>query len=234
METKRISIDSLIKGMNKRNENATPPKRFYLPFDEKKIAELITAKYKAEVLRRVSIANYRQDNAELKQNIEDAAKWLCSANKRPGFLMYGNVGTGKTTLLLAICSTINDVCARERDPDTGRVEKVLDEPRCISMLKAKQVISDFTLKRDRYDMMSKVALLAIDELGVEPMESKLYGNVSEPLIDLLCERYDRQLCTLLSTNMGLAEIRERYGVRLSDRFAEMFSMVPFTSASYRS
>jgi DNA replication protein DnaC len=234
METKRISIDSLIKGMNQRNDNATLPKRFYLPFDVSKIAELIDAKYKAEVLRRVSIANYRHDNAELRQNIEDAAKWLCNPNKRPGFLMFGNVGTGKTTLLRAICSTINDVCVRERDPETGLVEKVLDEPKCISMLKAKQVISDFTLKRDRYDLMNKVALLAIDELGVEPTESKLYGNVSEPLIDLLCERYDRQLCTIISTNMGLAEIRDRYGLRLSDRFSEMFSMVPFTSESYRS
>ena len=81
--------------------------------------------------------------------------------------------------------------------------------------------------------MLSTSLLAIDELGVEPTESKIYGNVSEPLIDLLCERYDRQLCTIISTNMGAQEITERYGRRVSDRFNEMFATIPFTAESYR-
>ena len=81
--------------------------------------------------------------------------------------------------------------------------------------------------------MLSTAILAIDELGVEPTESKLFGNVSEPLIDLLCERYDRQLCTIISTNMGASEIADRYGRRVSDRFNEMFATIPFTSNSFR-
>ena len=149
--------------------------------------------------------------------------------------MYGNVGTGKTTLLKAICATINRICTREED-ERGVKETVLDIPNAISIVKAKQIITEFTVRNEqnnRYNLMNKVALLAIDELGVENTEAKLYGNTSEPLIDLLCERYDKQLCTIISTNMGLEEIEERYGRRVSDRFSEMFTAIPFTEQSFR-
>ena len=161
--------------------------------------------------------------------------WLCDPMKRPGLLLYGNVGTGKTTLLRAICATINKICTREED-ERGIKETVLDIPNPISIVKAKQIITEYTFKNEknnRYELMNKVALLAIDELGVESTEARLYGNVSEPLIDLLCERYDKQLCTIISTNMGLEEIDGRYGRRVSDRFSEMFTAIPFTENSFR-
>ena len=109
------------------------------------------------------------------------------------------------------------------------------QTKAVNIVKAKGIIADYTnpQTRPRYDLMMKVSMMAIDELGVEPMESKLYGNVAEPLIDLFCERYDRQLLTIVSTNLGSQEIRQRYGTRLSDRFNEMFTTIPFNGESYR-
>lgn len=236
METiKDMDLDALAQSISKQNNGTRPPKRFYLPFDVEKVEQVIGLNYKAEVLKRVTQDKYQKATDELRENINRVAAWLCNPTKRPGLLLYGNVGTGKTTLLRAICATINTVCTREED-ENGKKEAVLDVPNPISIVKAKQIIAEYAFKSEknsRYNLMNRVALLAIDELGVESTEAKLYGNVSEPLIDLLCERYDRQLCTLISTNMGFAEINDRYGKRMSDRFNEMFTVIPFNSNSFR-
>lgn len=233
MEIKRTFdiAAEIIKATN-RNETAQPPARFHLPFSVEQVFNLLGAYYKAEVLKRIKAENYVALSDVMKANIKDVATWLCDPNKRPGLLLFGNVGTGKTTLLYAISSVINRAVERERDED-NRFKETLDGYNTISVIKAKRVISESTNPQGRYNIMLSTSLLAIDELGVEPTESKIYGNVSEPLIDLLCERYDRQLCTIISTNMGAQEITERYGRRVSDRFNEMFATIPFTAESYR-
>lgn len=236
MDTKKnLDLDALAKSIIKQNESATPPKRFFIPYEANKIVQIVGANYKAEVLKRITADKYMPATEKMMEIINWVSKWLCNPMKRPGLLLYGNVGTGKTTLLRAVCATINKICTREED-ELGVKETVLDTPNPISIVKAKQIISEYTFrneKNNRYDLMNKVALLAIDELGVESTEAKLYGNVFEPLIDLLCERYDKQLCTIISTNMGLEEIEQRYGRRVSDRFSEMFTAIPFTENSFR-
>ena len=231
---KNIDLKSIIDKAIERNNNTVAPSRFYLPYDCELVKTMLGVKYKAEVLSRIQSENYKQLDAELVQNIGDVAKWLCDPQKRPGLLLFGKVGTGKTTLLRAICATINEVCERDTY-ENGTRENTLDNFRCISIVKAKGIINDYInpQSRPRYELMTKVSLMAIDELGVEPMESKSYGNVSEPLIDLFCERYDRQLLTIVSTNLGNAEIRQRYGTRLADRFNEMFATIPFNGHSFR-
>lgn len=231
---KNIDLKTIIDKAIERNNNAVAPSRFYLPYDCELVKKMLGVKYKAEVLSRIQPENYKQLDEELKQNIGDVAKWLCNPQKRPGLLLFGKVGTGKTTLLRAICATINEVCERDTY-ENGTRENTLDNFRCISIVKAKGIINDYInpQSRPRYELMTKVSLMAIDELGVEPMESKSYGNVSEPLIDLFCERYDRQLLTIVSTNLGNAEIRQRYGTRLADRFNEMFATIPFNGQSFR-
>ena len=231
---KNIDLKTIIDKAIERNNNAVAPSRFYLPYDCELVKKMLGVKYKAEVLSRIQSENYKQLDAELVQNIGDVAKWLCDPQKRPGLLLFGKVGTGKTTLLRAICATINEVCERDTY-ENGTRENTLDNFRCISIVKAKGIINDYInpQSRPRYELMTKVSLMAIDELGVEPMESKSYGNVSEPLIDLFCERYDRQLPTIVSTNLGNAEIRQRYGTRLADRFNEMFATIPFNGQSFR-
>ena len=231
---KNIDLKSIIDKAIERNNNTVTPSRFYLPYDCELVKTMLGVKYKAEVLSRIQPENYKQLDEELVQNIGDVAKWLCNPQKRPGLLLFGKVGTGKTTLLRAICATINEVCERDTY-ENGTRENTLDNFRCISIVKAKGIINDYInpQSRPRYELMTKVSLMAIDELGVEPMESKSYGNVSEPLIDLFCERYDRQLLTIVSTNLGNAEIRQRYGTRLADRFNEMFATIPFNGQSFR-
>ena len=76
-------------------------------------------------------------------------------------------------------------------------------------------------------------LLAIDDLGKEPTEVLDYGNVLNPVIDILEYRYNRQLFTVVTTNLTPKEIREKYGARIADRFNEMLHVIRFQDISYR-
>ena len=76
-------------------------------------------------------------------------------------------------------------------------------------------------------------MLGIDDLGTEPLEVLDYGNVLNPVVDLLMKRYDEQLFTLITTNLRPQEIREKYGERMADRFNEMMEKIIYKNVSYR-
>ena len=60
-----------------------------------------------------------------------------------------------------------------------------------------------------------------------------YGNVINPVIDLLSQRYEDQKLTIITTNVTNLQIRKTYGDRIADRFNEMMKVVIFTNPSYR-
>ena len=76
-------------------------------------------------------------------------------------------------------------------------------------------------------------MLAIDDFGTEPLEVMDYGNVLYPITDLLTTRYDRNLYTILTTNLTPQETRPRYGDRIADRLNEMMGKVIFANSTYR-
>ncbi len=76
-------------------------------------------------------------------------------------------------------------------------------------------------------------MLAVDDVGIEPLEVMEYGNVVSPTVELLTRRYDGQLFTLLTTNLTPDGIRKRYGDRIADRLNEMAVVIPFKNPSYR-
>jgi len=200
------------------------PKRFHLPFDQQIIQDALTKAYRAEV--------YQRGGTEVRCNeaiITDMARWLTDPNGKPGLLLYGSVGTGKTTALYAIRRVINAACQAERDDNTllGYGKAVIE------VVKAKEIVQSYTDNSLHYVNLKRTDLLAIDELGVEPVDVKNYGNASEPIIDLLSYRYDKMKVTAISSNLTMKQIEERYGLRLADRFNEMFHKVAFTGKSFR-
>ncbi len=64
-------------------------------------------------------------------------------------------------------------------------------------------------------------------MGEEPKTVLEYGNAINPIVDLFEERYNRQLFTIITTNLDPNEISEKYGVRIADRFREMLAIVSF-------
>ena len=76
-------------------------------------------------------------------------------------------------------------------------------------------------------------MLAIEDMGREPAEILEFGNTASPVIDLLEYRYDNQLFTFITTNLTPAQIREKYGNRIADRFNEMMETIVFKNGTYR-
>lgn len=88
--------------------------------------------------------------------------------------------------------------------------------------------------KERLRALQSAELLFIDDVGTEPSTIKVWGNEVSPLVDLLYYRYDHRLFTLVTSNLiGDGDIERRYGLRIADRFAEMFDLLGFDNDSYR-
>lgn len=198
--------------------------RFCIPIAVNSLIAALTRAYNTEVFAR---GNELQEipNAA----IEKSSQWLAQKDGRVGLLLYGTVGTGKTTMLNAICRVINTFAK----PEYGEVTIDDDRSVAVKVIRAKDVIAAWQENKIRFSQMCRCELLAIDEFGVEAIDVNTYGNTNEPIIDLLSTRYDKQKCTIISSNLDIETIGDRYGARLQDRFVEMFKTIAFTGKSYR-
>lgn len=76
-------------------------------------------------------------------------------------------------------------------------------------------------------------MLGIEDMGREATEVIDFGNVLNPVIDLLEYRYNQQLFTFITTNLKADEVRKKYGDRIADRFNEMLEVIIFGNTTYR-
>ena len=58
-----------------------------------------------------------------------------------------------------------------------------------------------------------------------------YGDFVTASTDVINYRYDKQLCTIVTSNLAPHEIVERYDERFADRFREMMHLVNYESAT---
>lgn len=154
--------------------------------------------------------------------ISRAASFL-TEGKRFGLLICGVPGNGKTTLMRSVASLIN----------VFDIKDSYDERLYVRFVSAKEIVR---MAKENYIGFKKLCMapaLAIDDFGEEPVEVLDYGNVLNPVIDLLSIRYDQQLLTLITTNTANDKIRENYGDRIADRFNEMMQVIIFSNPSYR-
>ena len=116
-------------------------------------------------------------------------------------LFYGGSGLGKTYLLRCIHAR-----AQERDIPAL----------CVT---ANQLIrtarkSVFSREQEDMDALYETDLLLIDDLGTEPM---IEGVTVEELFNILNERQNAGLCTVISTNLTLENLQVRYNERFISR-----------------
>lgn len=155
-------------------------------------------------------------------HIEKVAKWL-TGNYKPGLMLFGTVGNGKTTLVKAIGSVINLLY----NSPYGYERKVL---KCVSALELADIAKE---DPEKFKKIKNAELLAIDDVGIEPSIIKVWGNEISPFVDMIYYRYDRQLFTIMTSNLNAEDLHKKYGERVADRFKEMFDRVPFENKSYR-
>lgn len=118
-------------------------------------------------------------------------------------VLTGSTGLGKTFLLHAMAERLI-----EKDVNV----LLISAYRMLEILRK----SYFENEEGAGDLMSADVLM-IDDLGSEP----LMQNVTvEQLFNLLNERQNRNLSTVISTNLDMANFRERYTERIASRLMD--------------
>ena len=195
--------------------------RFKFPLTEKQTEDVLLAAYQAET-------EYRHrpflNDENTKLNITNVAKFLTDENKKFGMILMGLSGNGKTTMLYAIRNAINYLNGINLFEDSSQVG--------LQVIDAKETAA-YAKNIDNFRALKNRPMLAIEDIGREPTEVLDFGNVLNPVIDLIEHRYDEQLFTIVTTNLNPTEIRSKYGARLADRFNEMFEPIVFKNKSYR-
>jgi len=216
-ETKKINVEAL-KSLLLRRKIIRPRFKWNMPVQD--ASDILLAAYIGEV-------EYRKrryiDDARIRDNIRKVAEFLTDNNSKFGMMFCGTCGNGKTTLLYALRSATNYLndCRHFEDNHTG-----------IRIYDAKD-ISQIAKNYDNFKEVRRAPIIALEDIGREPAEVLDYGNVLNPIIDLLEYRYNEQLPTFITTNLTAKEIREKYGNRIADRFNEMIEVLIFQNGSYR-
>lgn len=216
-QTKQINVEVFKQQLLKRKITT---KRFRLPWSYETSVDAITAAYKANVQYR---HRCYQDDLATQNHIKAAARWLTADNPKFGMLLCGRCGNGKTTLSNAIHDLVSWIY-RDDDSPSNKYIKQVD---------AREICDAAKNNYKTYKCLCSQLMLSIDDLGIEPSEILYYGNILNPVIDLLTQRYNAQLFTIVTTNLTPKQIREHYGERIADRFNEMFDRIVFENSTYR-
>ena len=139
----------------------------------------------------------------LKMLYKKMKEWCHSDFKKNIIFLSGQVGTGKTYLTRAMAN------------------ELIEQGKIVKLVTAFQMSRDFKEYRSTYneailDKYLSCEFLFIDDLGTEV----IYKNSTiEFLYQVLNERQMRKLCTIITSNLDLAEIRDRYDERIFSRIA---------------
>ena len=187
--------------------------------DKSDALELLQAAYKNEVEYRGFTFSPSMDT---QQALDIAADWL-TGNTKTGLIIMGTPGNGKTTLAKAMQRLVN----------AFRMKDEYDHYIDMRFRTAKDIVQMSKEQNEAYRNICHTPLLTIDDFGEEQVDVLDYGNVTNPMIDLLSIRYNEQLPTILTTNIGPDRIRQNYGDRIADRFNEFMRVVIIRHTSFR-
>jgi DNA replication protein DnaC len=137
-----------------------------------------------------------------------------------GLWLYGDVGTGKTTLAMLVS---------KHALDAGRSVAIYSLPRLLAEIRT---TFDDTA-RESYvgllDRLSSVDLLHVDDLGAE----KTSPWVLEQLYAIVNGRYEDERAMVITTNLERDALAEQIGERTVSRLEEMCEVVPLYGADAR-
>ena len=139
------------------------------------------------------------------QKLYDKMKeWCHSDFKKNLIFISGEAGVGKTYLTTAIAN------------------ELIEEGKIVKLVTAFQMSRDFKEYRFKYneeliDKYLSCEFLFIDDLGTETLYK---GITIELLFHVINERRIRKLCTIITSNLTLDEIFDRYDERIFSRIVD--------------
>ncbi|MBQ8085099.1 MAG: ATP-binding protein [Lachnospiraceae bacterium] len=158
------------------------------------------------------------------RNILDKTKQFVERFDEQGgnILFYGETGLGKTFLSNCIAKALLDT----RHTVLYQTSIHLFEEVCSDAVMHK---NDNSKNREIYDYLYRCDLLIIDDLGTEFTNS----FVSSELYDILNTRMREKKSTVISTNLNLKELTERYSDRISTRIFAEYKVYNFYGKNIR-
>ena len=142
------------------------------------------------------------------RNYRPIVDWMTD-NKGKGLLMFGGCGLGKSVIGMYILPLlIKDV--------------------------HKKVVNIFSAQElnKKIDEILKLHIIYIDDIGTEDNLNS-YGNKRMPFAELCDAAEKKGKLLILTTNLSIDELTQRYGDRVVDRLIATTKAVPFTGDSLR-
>ncbi len=170
-----------------------------------------------------SLEYYPAENRQHMQRVAD----YCSNYARqfrensPSLLFRGRTGLGKTHLALAIA---NEVIAHGHGVIYSAVQNF-----AVALEKERFERGDDWENSDTNSQLLSCDLLIIDDLGTEFSSS--YVNAA--LYNLVNTRLILRKPTIISTNLSLKELEDRYGERFASRMAGQYNQFAFVGKDIR-
>ena len=148
-----------------------------------------------------------------------------------GLIITGSVGTGKTLamkIFQRMGAHMNIISTRHIVREyMGDGVKILD----------KYGRKSFVLHPNGEVDMKKHVTYCFDDMLLEEVNSKFYGNQQNIMAEILLDRYDMfkrcALQTYATTNADVKTLEANYGTRVRDRIREMCNFVSLTGKSLR-
>lgn len=171
----------------------------------------------------LSYEYYDGENLQrFKHTVEQSHEFIQNFDRDYQNLMfYGTVGTGKSFLTGCIAKELLDTGHNVIYFSSTELFKILSD----IMFDKGDRISLASMREDIYNS----DLLIIDDLGTE----LLTNAVTTQLFSLLNERNLNRKSMIISTNLELPELQERYSERIFSRFLERFSFFKFSGQDIR-
>jgi DNA replication protein DnaC len=137
-----------------------------------------------------------------------------------GLWLYGDVGTGKTTLAMLVSKGALEA---------GRSVAIYSLPRLLAEIRDTYEEGSRHSYTDLLDRLAEVDLLHIDDVGTE----KTSPWVLEQLYAIVNSRYEEQRSIVLTTNLDREALAEQINPRTVSRLEEMCEELPLFGADHR-
>ena len=188
------------------------------------ISSVIPARYRGVSFDRPPVSDMAR-NLQTKAAVAEVRAFAEDLDARleegRGLWLFGDTGTGKTTLAMLISKIALEA---------GRTVAIYSLPKLLARIRRTY---DSEPGGDSYlsffEQLTSVDLLHIDDLGAE----KRSDWVLEQLYALVNERYEAQRSILITTNLPHPELEEQIGSRTVSRLTQICDVVPLFGGDRR-